>query len=261
MTNRIRLLDELGGEFSRVAAEREVDSRGRTRGLASWVRATSRVRTLSVAVGLTALLAGTAYAVPTTRAAVDSVTSSLTGWIGGGDDAPGRTIDASDNAPRWIAESASDDERLIAETAGVGLYVQKSASEMGVVLDFALGPGISVRNTVEGWRRVFDQHSVAILGDAHFGDERGALDDRGRAPLFGVSGPDVTRVEVRYVDGPPGVGEVGDGGFVLLVDAWRPMSELLAYDRAGEVLERVDLRSRNMRWLCTTEPGCPPDVE
>jgi hypothetical protein len=61
----------------------------------------------------------------------------------------------------------------------------------------------------------------------------------------------------RYADGPPLDTRAGDGGFVLLVDAWWPMREIVAYDAAGHVVGRADVSRRNLRSLCDKEPGCP----
>ena len=120
MTEPIKLLDDLGAEFTRVSSEAERTSR--THGP---VRAGVRARTLSVALAMTALLAGTAYAVPQTRTALDGAAGSLAAWVAGDDDsAPGRAVTPADNAPLWLTESGNEDEaRLIAEADGVGLYV------------------------------------------------------------------------------------------------------------------------------------------
>jgi hypothetical protein len=81
-----------------------------------------------------------------------------------------------------------------------------------------------------------------------------------RVPLFGVTTRDVKRVELRYSEGPPLVGDTGDGDFVLLADTWRPPRELIAYDATGRVLERADVSEYDMRYLCEKEPGvCPPE--
>jgi hypothetical protein len=104
------------------------------------------------------------------------------------------------------------------------------------------------------------QHAVVVLGPAPFG-RRDFLDERGRFPLLGVTTRDVKRVELRYSEGPPLVGDTGDGGFVLLADAWRRPREPIAYDATGRVLERADMRGNDMRYLCEQEPAvCPPEA-
>jgi hypothetical protein len=63
---------------------------------------------------------------------------------------------------------------------------------------------------------------------------------------------------VHYVDGGPPLEETGvDGGFVLLLDAWRPLREIVAYDASGRELDRVDATHLDLRIYCEKEPGCP----
>ena len=259
MTDRIKLLDDLGAEFTRVSAEAERTSRRPSALATRRFPGGSRSRTLATALGMTVLLGGTAYAVPATRTVVDGIAAPLADWVSGGDEsAPGRAVAPGDNAPRWLSTSGSDQGRLIAEAGGIGLYVQKIASDRGPLFGFSLGQGRGMVDTLEGWRQRLDQHTVYVLGDAIVGGQQGVLDDRGRVPLFGVTTRDVERIELRYAEGPPLVGDNGDGGFVLLVDAWRPMREVIAYDAAGQVLGRADVSTYDLRYLCEKEPGCPP---
>lgn len=251
MTERIELLDHLDAEFVRVAAAAERRSRRRPG---------ARARTLTVALGIGAMLAGTAYAVPATRTAVDDIAGSFSAWVSGdGDSAPGRALEPGDRAPTWFRDSAAGDARLIAETDGVGLYVRAVDSDRGRWLEFGLGEGLVMGGSLESWRERLGQHAVVLLGTALFGP-RDVLDGRGRAPLLGVATRDVKRVELRYASGAPLIGDVGDGGFVLLVDAWRPLRELVAYDAAGRVLERSDVSRRDLSYLCEKEPVCPSDA-
>ncbi|MBA2634404.1 MAG: hypothetical protein H0U86_15630 [Chloroflexi bacterium] len=259
MTEHIQLLDDLGAEFARVAAEAERTTR-QPSGLAGRLfRSGLRARTLAVALGIAALLGGGAYSVPATRAAVDGIADSFAAWVSGdSDEAPGRALQPGDNAPRWFSEGA--ESRLIAKTEGVGLYVRRTDSDEGPWLEFGLGVGLSMGDTLEGWRQRLGQHALVVLGPALFGPQD-VLDEQGRFPLLGVTTRDVKRVELRYFEGPPLVGDTGDGGFVLLADAWRPLRELIAYDGAGHVLERTDMRGDDARYLCEKEPGvCPREA-
>jgi hypothetical protein len=253
MTEHIRLLDDLGAEFARVSADAERASRTPRALLAG-----PRARALPIALATLVALGATAYAVPATRAVVDDITEPFAAWVAGGDDtAPGRPVAAGDNLPPWFRESGGADVRLIAETEGVGLYVQRVDSYQGPMLRFSLGEGLGMAGTIADWRRRLDQHTVFILGDSLFANGQGVLDDRGRVPLFGLATRDVVRVELDYADGPPLVTRAGDGGFVLLVDAWRPMREVVGYDATGQVIGRADVSKRDLRYLCEKEPGCP----
>jgi hypothetical protein len=253
MTERIRLLDDLGAEFARVSADAERASRN-----PRVLRAGVRARTLPVALATIAMLAGTAYAVPVTRGVVDDIAGPLAAWVSGGDDsAPGRPVAAGDNTPMWFQESDSAGVRVIAEAEGVGLYVQRFESDRGPMLRVSLGQARGMSGTLADWRQELDQHTVFVLGDSLFGSGQGVIDDRGRVPFFGLTTRDVTRVELRYADGSTLLSDNGDGGFVLLVDAWRSMREIVAYDATGQVLGRVDVSKYDLRYLCKKEPGCP----
>jgi hypothetical protein len=246
----IQLLDDLEAEFARVAAERASSPRrARVRALAA-----SPPRALAVALTVLILLGGAAYVVPPTRAAIEDLTSTFAGWIAGDDDqAPGSP--PQHDAPRWVREEGA---RLIAERAGVGLYVTRTEIEAGTVLDFTLGHrnAVTIGATVEGWRERFGEHAAVVLGWTPFGGEKGLLDEHGRVPVLGVTARSVTQIELRYEYGPPLVATDIDGGFVLIADAWRPFRELVAYDAAGKELEQVDVRYLDLRYLCDKEPGC-----
>lgn len=257
MSERIQLLDDLGSEFARVAAETERTSRKRAALAGRLFPAGLRARTLAIALGIAALLGGGVYSVPATRAAVDGIADSFAAWVSGdNDDAPGRALQPGDNPPSWF--SGDGEARLIAETEGVGLYVRRVDSDEGPRLEIGLGEGIVMADTLDGWRQRLGQHAVVVLGPTLFGPQD-VLDEQGRFPLVGVTTRDIKRVELRYSDGPSLMGDTGDGGFVLLADAWRPLRELVAYDATGRVRERADMRGDDARYLCDKEPGiCPP---
>jgi hypothetical protein len=125
MTERIQLLDDLGAEFARVAAEAERTSRKPSALAGRLFRSGLRARTLAIALGVAVLLGGGAYAVPATRAAVDGIAESFAAWVSGDSDmAPGRAVEPGDNAPSWFSEDGGE-ARLIAKTDGLGLYVRR----------------------------------------------------------------------------------------------------------------------------------------
>jgi hypothetical protein len=238
----IDLLDDLEAEFARLTAARPARRPPR--------------RAVALAVAGVVALCAAAYAVPPTRAALDDITSEFAGWMDGSDEEPpGRALRAADDAPGWVRESGG---RLIAENAGVGLYVTRTPTVNGTMLMFFLGKGVGMGDTIEGWRKTFDEHAVFVLGASIFGGERRVMDDRGRSPFFGLTARSVDRIELRYADGSPPLTQGGiDGGFVLLVDVWRPLHQLIAYDDAGRELERVDVSDFDLRYYCEKEPGCP----
>jgi hypothetical protein len=236
---RIQLLDELGAEFARVAADHErAPRRSRFR-----TSAAGPPRAFAVALGVLVLATAGAYAVPPSRAAIEDLTSSFAGWVAGdGDQAPGRPARTEDNAPAWVRAQGG---RLIARTDGVPLYVTRVETEdEGTLLGFALGQSasgqevsMSTFDTMEGWRERFDDHAVVVLGalPARSGDKAR------RFPLLGVTARSVDRVELHYADGPPSIADGVDGGFVLMADATRPLRELVVYDADGRELQRTDV--------------------
>lgn len=259
MSERIRVLDHLGAEFARVAAEAEETSRRPARRRARISAPRLGAFRLGIFLAMTALLVGGTYAVPATRAAVDGVVDSFAAWVSNGtEDPPGRALGPGDDVPPWFRDGG--ETRLIAETEGVSLYARRADSPEGPWLWFGIGEGVprATGDTLERWRERLDQRAVVLLGPALFGP-RDVLDERARFPLIGLVRRDVTRLELRYLEGPPLRAEAGDGGFVLLADAWRRLTELIAYDRAGRVVERLDMRRDDMRYLCEKEPAvCPP---
>jgi hypothetical protein len=235
---QIQLLDDLGAEFARVASRRRRAPR----------------RTLAVALSALVLLGASAYAVPPTRATIEDLTSTFSGWFAGDESAaPGRALRPDDDAPEWVRESGG---RLIVAKHGVGLYVTRTETENGTYLNFALDKSIGVGNTIDGWRETFENRAALVLGPALFGPQD-VLDEQGRFPLLGVTSRSVERVELRYEHGPPEVETGVDGGFILLADAWRPKRELIAYNAGGGELDRVDLGYLDTAYLCDKEPTCP----
>jgi hypothetical protein len=246
----IQLLDDLGAEFARVAAERErAPRRSRLRSLTA-----TPARALAVAVSALVVLGGGTYAVQPTRAAIEDLTSTFAGWLAEDEsDAPGRALRPEDDAPEWVREEGG---RVIVEKAGVELYVTRSETENGTYLSFVLEGSVAVGNTIEGWRDTFQNRSVMVLGPG-LDRLQDVLDEQGRFPLLGLAARSVERVELHYEQGPPVVETGVDGGFILLTDAWRQPRELIAYDAAGRELERVSLAYLDTRDLCDKEPTCP----
>lgn len=255
MNDRFQLVDALDAEFARVGAEAERSARNPR--LTDRLLHGAGVRTLLVTLAIVVLLGGSAYAVPATRGTVSDIADSFASlFSGGGNEAPGRPLQAGDKVPAWFQDSAVGERRVIAEAAGVKLFVRALDTERGRWLEFGLGEGIVMGDTLESWRERLGQHALVLLGTTAFGP-RDLLDDRGRVPLLGVTTRDVSRIELRYAEGPTASSDAGDGGFVLLADAWRPLRELVAYDDAGRVLEHVDISDQNLRYLCDKEPACP----
>jgi hypothetical protein len=248
---QIQLLDDLGAEFARVTARPP---------------RRAPARALAIALGAIVLLAGVAYTVPPTRAAIDDIASSFEGWVGGNEDnPPGRALRPDDDAPDWVRETGGG--RVIAETAGAKLFVTRQHTENGTYLMFWLGKAVGMGDTIDGWHDMFKSSAVFVLGAGSFEPKpdagsllvrRGLMDDKGHIPFMGVTARSVKRLELRYASGPPLFADGIDGGFVMIIDAWRRLDQLIAYNAAGRELERLDISDWDLRYVCDKEPGiCP----
>jgi len=237
-----RDMEPTEAEVGRVLAiDRARTARRRTRA--------SRLVIAACAVGVLGI--GT-YAVPPTRAAVDDVYSSITGWFSSDEPgaAPGRPLTASVDVPAWVSE-ARGVKRLIAENAGATLYVVRRGDQ----LEIALGDSVGLAASVEEWRERFAAKKLVLLGPGGFG--RRPIDDHFRRPFMGLTARSVKRVELRYLTGEPSTQENLSGGFVVLADARRRPQTLVAYDASGREVERVDVSHFELRF-CTDVRGCPP---
>lgn len=196
-----------------------------------------------------ALLAGGAYAVPPTRAAIDNVVGNVAGtfdgWLGGDSaQAPGRPLGASDQAPDYFHEDGQwsenvHDPRVIAEAGGYKLYAYLSPSG---VINFDLGDtgfGMGFDKVSE-----FNDQAVFVLGP---GSMRYA-DAQGHVPLFGVTARSVTSVELTYESGSPLRVDGIDGGFVLLAEPRRGPREVLALDADGNVVGQSSVSGPGWDW-------------
>jgi len=187
---------------------------------------------------LLALCAGV-YAVPATRAAVESAAGSVAEAFRGyqrGDteDTPGRPLTGRDRAPEYFGDRYDGrrfarQPRVLAAAGGYRLFAYRSPSgslsfdlgDTGVGLGFpsanAIGPG-----------------ALVVLGA---GAMRHA-DAEGHVPLFGLVADSVSEVELVYEAGPPLRRAGVEGGFVLLASPTRGPREVLALDAAGRVVGR-----------------------
>lgn len=246
---RIHMLEELGDEFAAAESRAAAATVGRRR--LSFPR-----QQLALVVGVLLLLAVGTYVVPATRAGVENLGSAFGGWVGGGDEnPPGVPVPRSDNLRKWFTGDG-DDARLIAKTGGISLYVSRADSggdpralAFGFRKELGAALGVDGRQVQRG----LDHKGIYLLGtDA-------VLDERGFYPIYGITRTDVREVELRYAEGPPVVQETDDDAFVLISDARRAPTQLVALGVGGKVVGRVDARTTGVRYICAREPGCVPD--
>ena len=184
------------------------------------------------AAGLAAvsLLAGGAYAVPATRAAIDDVAGTFAGWLRGEEAAaPGRPLSPNELAPDYFHDPRyTRDARVIAEADGYKLY---AALQPDGTVEFDLGnTGVGLGFSADA----FSDRALYVLGP---GSVQNA-DEHGHVPLFGVTARSVRSVELTYEQGPPLHVDGVDGGFVLLAEPTRGPHEVLAFDAQREMVGR-----------------------
>lgn len=201
----------------------------------------------------TLVVAGGAYAAPPTRTALDDVYGTVTGWVSSDDEqaSPGRPLGPDDDAPAWV-QDAGGDKRLVAQDGGASLYAVRGDDD---TISFALGGSVGLSDSVEGWRRQLEGRKIVLLGPGAFPD--GPINDRDQRPVFGVTSRSVARVELRYTTGQSTTQDGLDGGFVLLADAHRQPTLLIALDQAGRELGRIDVSDLALG-VCRDTRGCPP---
>lgn len=259
MSDRIRLLDDLGAELARVAAEIEQRPRRRAVLSRSLRRAGWRGAVVAMIAAVVFALGGTAYAIPFARTAIGEVIATFTpGFFDAEGPAPGGT--ATETAPPWFQMSVGS-ERLLHEAGGVRLVARRSALAGGRgVVEFWMGTGRALVADIENWRLEVGRRAIHVLGTSIISRAH-SLDEHGRVPLFVLVARGVDRVMLRYLDGGPSlVSGVGDGGVVLMLDAWRVPRDLIAYDVHGRAVAREDLSNFDERYLCEKDEirVCPP---
>lgn len=180
------------------------------------------------AVGLV-LLAGGAYAVPPTRAALEGVANTFSDWVAGDEDsAPGRPLAPGEDAPAFLRDTRySKDPRVIAQAGRYRLYVTRQGNAVTFELgNTGVGLGFPI-NHLAG-------ETLYVLGPAAMR----TVDRHGHVPLFGATADSVARVELLYESGAPTEADSSEGGFVLLAEPGRSPREVVAYDSHGNVVDR-----------------------
>jgi hypothetical protein len=240
-----RTLEPSPAEVARVIARGAAPRRPRR-----FPTSAHRGRFAATALATLLVLCAGVYAVPATRAAIESAVGSVADAFSGyqrGDteDAPGRPLVRRDRAPeyfgdRYLGRPLARQPRVLAAAGGYRLFAYRSPSgslgfdlgDTGVAMGFpsadAIGPG-----------------ALVVLGP---GAMRHA-DADGHVPLFGLVADSVREVELLYDSGPPLRRSGVEGGFVLLASPSRGPREVVAFDAAGRVVGRqlVDDSSHGLR--------------
>jgi hypothetical protein len=188
----------------------------------------------AIAVTVVLVLAAGYVAAPPIRAAIDNVTGTFSGWLGGDDaGAPGRPLGAGEQAPDYLRDPHfADDPRVIAEADGYKLFVARG-KDGGLTFDLGntgYGVGYTRADLDFGDHAVF----VFVLGPGSVSN----ADEHGHVPLFGITARSVKTVELTYQSGPPLRVTGLHGGFVLLAEPDRQPREVVVLDARGSVLGR-----------------------
>lgn len=191
------------------AADAQPLPRGAGRRSRSPIARGRRLALTSVAAAV--VLAGGYTAAPPVRAAIDDLTGTFSGWLGGdAAQAPGRPLGSAEEAPDFLHDpSLAEDPRVIAEAGGYKLFAARSRSGS---LTFELGnTGVGLGG---GFDEDFREHAIFVLGPGAVP----SADERGYVPLFGVVSRSVASVELTYDNGPALLVDDVEGGFVLLAE-------------------------------------------
>jgi hypothetical protein len=244
---------------ARLRGEIEREHRGRRARRSRW-GSTARFRTaarFAAAIGAAITIAGGAYAVPATRAAVDDVYGALSNWVSGdAGSAPGRPVVSTEDVPSWVA-TENGQKRVLAAADGQKLF----AIRQGDKVTFALAD-FGTTATIEGWRTSIDGQKIVQIGPGQF-LPNGRHDLR---PLFGLVAASVKRIQFNYADGGPPVSQAGlDGAFAVTIEAGRRPGSLTGYDETDHLIARVAYSSdprmpgyADFRYCPGAAGGCPP---
>lgn len=244
---------------ARLRAEIEREDRGSRLRRSRW-GAMARFPTaarFAAGVGAAVTIAGGAYAVPATRAAVDDVYGALSNWVSGdAGSAPGRPVASTEDVPSWVA-TENGEKRVLAEADGQKLF----AIRQGDKVTFALAD-FGTTATIDGWRKAIEGQKIVQIGPGRFLPD-GRHDLR---PLFGLAAASVKRIQFDYADGGRPVSQAGlDGAFALTIQANRRPGSLTGYDETDHLIARVDYSSdprvpgyADFRYCPGAAGGCPP---
>jgi hypothetical protein len=219
---------------------------------------------LVLALGVIVAVAGGIYAAPVTRAAVDDVYGTLSGWISGDETAaPGRPVSAGEGVPPWVAAEGGE-KRVLAQAGGETLIAIRQGDKLTLAL-----AGFAETDTVDGWRRQFAGQRIKLVGPGRF-LPNGRHDQR---PLFGLVSSTVTRIQFNYADDrPPVAKDHLTGAFGIVIETNRRPSSLTGYDQAGNPVARADFTADphdlvpgkagqilgDFRYCPDAAHGCPP---
>jgi hypothetical protein len=213
------------------------------------------------------VLIGGAYAVPATRAAVDSLyDSTLAHWLSGDEAAaPGRAAVAGEELPDWLASEQAlhgkGDARVLAEAGGDQLVALRQGQKISLgVADF------SETSSVDDLRQKLAGQQIRLLAPGRF-VPNGRHDLR---PIFGLVSASVTRIQLNYADGrSPATQDHLEGAFGLTIHTNRRPLSLTGYDETGRLVARKTFVRDPRRATsagdmvgdfryCPTVAGCPP---
>jgi len=248
-------LDELA---ARDAARLRMFSAARLARPATSRRLTPVTRSIAAIFAVGAL----AYAVPPTRAAVESLyDSTVAHWLSGEDStAPGRAARTGEDLPNWLASQQAmhgrGEERVLAEAGDDKLV----ALRQGDLVTFGVAD-FSETGSVADLRQSLSGQQIMPLA-------LGRFVPNGRhylRSIFGLVSNAITRIQFNYADGTPPAGQDHlNGAFGFMIQTNRRPSSLTGYDDAGRLIARKDyvFNRRDFAFrYCPGIGGCEPWIE
>jgi hypothetical protein len=216
---------------------------------------------LATIVGLIIALAGGAVSVPATRAAVSDVYSAFSGWLSGDESAaPGRAVTPGEVVPSWV-RAENGQKRVLAETDGQKLVAIRQGNKLTLALD-----DYGTTSTIDDAGQSISRQQIMVVGPGRFLPNG----DHDMRPLFGLTVGAIERIQFNYADGVRPVSESGlTGAFAITIQANRQPDSLTGYDRAGNVIARLNLVTDphelrpgqtfgDFRYCLAVATGCSP---
>jgi hypothetical protein len=164
---------------------------------------------------------------------VSDVAGAFADYIRGDESGgPGLPVGASQIPDGWL-QSGDGHFRLLARDGDYELFVARNDATNVITFSFN---GASWFGGEAFWERFLADKPVILLASPKTKDAV----SNGERPMFGLTAREITRVTAHYAGGGSISADTTNGGFVLILDPKRHVSELDAYDAQGALKAQVD---------------------
>jgi hypothetical protein len=196
-------------------------------------------RVLALALAMLALSLGTALAVPQSRSALLDGLGRLGEFLSGGS-LPGESApNGASTRLNYLDLAEPGTVRVLVENQGERLIAFREETTNDPCL--GLGRHIVECGDPEHWQARFEDPALGVLTTTQ-------TTKPGLVAAWGVAADSVVSLEIRYRDGSTQTGKVGRNGFVVLAEAARAPTSLIAIDADGDHVATVDVRRLQWRF-------------